>query len=52
MNEYLKINDKERQPCECWTRVMGYLRPTSQFNNGKISEYNERMMFEESIINE
>jgi len=32
---------------EVWTRVMGYLRPVSEFNEGKVSEYEERTMFEE-----
>lgn len=42
------LKDEERQPCEVWTRVMGYLRPLSQFNKGKQSEYNERVCFKES----
>ncbi len=37
--------DSERQPVECWTRVMGYFRPVSQFNRGKQSEYAERVWF-------
>lgn len=41
------LSDDERQPCERWTRVMGYLRPVSQFNKGKQSEYNERKWFTE-----
>ena len=50
MNADVKVllSDEERQPVECWTRVMGYFRPVSQFNNGKKSEYNERKWFEES----
>jgi ribonucleoside-triphosphate reductase len=35
----------ERQPCEVWTRVMGYHRPVSQFNRGKQSEFHERRFF-------
>ena len=35
----------ERQPVECWTRVMGYFRPVSQFNKGKKSEFAERQWF-------
>ena len=42
------MSDEERQPVECWTRVMGYFRPVSQFNNGKQSEYKERQWFTES----
>ncbi|MBR4931718.1 MAG: hypothetical protein IKZ02_01680, partial [Alphaproteobacteria bacterium] len=33
---------------ECWTRVMGYFRPYSQFNKGKKSEFNDRQWFLES----
>lgn len=45
--EILAMNEKERQPVECWTRVMGYFRPYSQFNKGKKSEFNERKWFVE-----
>jgi ribonucleoside-triphosphate reductase len=38
----------QRQPCEVWTRVMGYYRPVSQFNRGKQSEFQERRFFAES----
>ena len=44
----MELKDKERQPVECWTRVMGYFRPVSQFNNGKQSEYAERKWFTEA----
>ncbi|WP_041447838.1 anaerobic ribonucleoside-triphosphate reductase [Thiocystis violascens] len=37
--------DSERQPCEVWTRVMGYHRPVSAFNRGKRAEYDERRLF-------
>ncbi|MDR2902044.1 MAG: anaerobic ribonucleoside-triphosphate reductase [Lactobacillales bacterium] len=46
--ELLKQNEDMRQPVECWTRVMGYLRPVSQYNPGKKSEFKERVWFEES----
>ncbi len=39
------------QPCEVWTRVMGYYRPVSQFNAGKKSEFRERTFFEENLGN-
>lgn len=39
------LNDAERQPCEIWTRVMGYHRPVSSFNKGKKSEHSERNHF-------
>lgn len=50
MNEEreVKLDDAERQPCENWTRVMGYFRPVSEFNIGKKSEYAERKCFKEA----
>lgn len=50
MNANLEITltDEERQPVECWTRVMGYFRPVNHFNKGKQSEFTERKWFTES----
>lgn len=45
----IEIKDNERQACEIWTRVMGYFRPVMNFNKGKVSEYNERKCFKESV---
>ena len=44
----VRLDDSERQPCEVWTRVMGYLRPVSEFNKGKKSEFYSRVCFCES----
>jgi ribonucleoside-triphosphate reductase len=33
------------QPCEVYSRVVGYLRPVSQWNEGKQQEYKERKEF-------
>jgi ribonucleoside-triphosphate reductase len=33
------------QPCEVYTRVVGYLRPVSQFNLGKQQEFKDRKEF-------
>lgn len=48
----VKLTDAERQPCEIWTRVMGYHRPVSEFNKGKKSEYYSRKCFceEKAVI--
>jgi ribonucleoside-triphosphate reductase len=35
------------QPCEIWTRVMGYHRPVASFNIGKKGEFKERTFFKE-----
>lgn len=42
-----KCAPRKMQPCEVWTRVMGYYRPVSQFNLGKQSEHRERQFFAE-----
>lgn len=57
MDETIDINnitldDSERQPCEVWTRVMGYHRPMASFNTGKKGECAERRYFKESKANQ
>ena len=48
MVDNVELKDEERQKCEIWTRVMGYCRPTSEFNKGKKSEFKERKCFTEA----
>lgn len=38
----------KRQPCEVWTRVMGYHRPVESFNIGKKAEHYQRRFFQEA----
>jgi ribonucleoside-triphosphate reductase (formate) len=38
---------EHEQPCEVYSRVVGYLRPVQQWNKGKKSEYEERKVFVE-----
>ena len=45
----VELSDEERQPCEVWTRVMGYHRPVASFNTGKKGEHRERQFFAERI---
>lgn len=49
MPTFIDANGKEvtRTKCEIYTRVMGYYRPVSQFNNGKKSEFYGREYFSE-----
>ena len=50
MNEESKVvslKEEERTKCEIWTRVMGYLRPVSEYNIGKKSEFASRKTFVE-----
>ena len=44
----VQLTDAERQPCEVWTRVMGYHRPVASFNIGKQGEHRERQFFSET----
>lgn len=39
--------ESERTRCEVWTRCMGYHRPVSYFNIGKVGEFKERKYFKE-----
>lgn len=48
----IELKDEERQPCEVWTRVMGYHRPVSEFNTGKQAEFKERKAFKEEQDND
>jgi len=34
-----------RTKCVIWSRVCGYLRPTSQWNDGKRAEFDDRATF-------
>lgn len=47
-NVTVTLANNERQPCEIWTRVMGYHRPMSSFNIGKQGEFHERRYFNET----
>ena len=39
------IPKSKRQKCEVYSRVVGYLRPVDQWNNGKKQEFRERKTF-------
>ena len=41
--------ETKRQPCEVYSRVVGYLRPTSQWNDGKVAEYAERKAYNKQL---
>ena len=44
------LTEEERQPCEVWTRVMGYHRPVASFNIGKKGEHYARKHFQENCV--
>jgi ribonucleoside-triphosphate reductase len=35
----------ERQRCEVYSRVVGFIRPVRQWNNGKTAEFHDRKAF-------
>ncbi len=35
----------ERTKCERYSRIVGYLRPLQQWNDGKKAEWDNRIMF-------
>lgn len=37
--------EEKRQPCEVYSRVVGYIRPVDQWNDSKRSEYSDRLEF-------
>ena len=39
------IKDSERTQCTIWSRVVGFLRPTALWNDGKKSEFLDRKTF-------
>lgn len=36
----------KRQPCEVYSRVNGYLRPVSNWNDAKQSEWKDRVVYD------
>ncbi len=37
--------EAQRTPCEVYSRVVGYIRPVQQWNEGKQAEYDDRKEF-------
>ena len=48
MEERIEELEKKRVPCEVYSRVVGYIRPVSQWNEGKQEEFFERHLFNAS----
>ena len=40
---------RDFQPCEVYSRVVGYLRPVAQWNDAKQAEFRDREVFDKSI---
>ncbi len=39
----------KRTRCEVYSRVVGYLRPINQWNDGKRAEFNDRQTFDKQV---
>ena len=39
------IKTTQRQECQIFSRVTGYLTPVSQWNDAKVAEFNQRKTF-------
>lgn len=47
--DILKVKEAERSKCDTYSRSMGYVRPTKNFNVGKLQEHKERLTFDEAV---
>ena len=45
MMEKIEDINKKRTKTEIYSRVVGYMRPTSQWNPGKRQEFSDRIAF-------
>lgn len=43
--EELSALEAQRTPCEVYSRVVGYIRPVQQWNEGKQAEFSDRQEF-------
>lgn len=43
------MDNTKRQKCEVYSRVVGYLRPVSQWNEGKQEEYAQRQEYDKQL---
>lgn len=39
----------KRTKCEIYSRVVGYLRPVNQWNDGKRAEFSDRQTFDKQV---
>jgi ribonucleoside-triphosphate reductase len=39
------VDDTKRVKCEVYSRIVGYIRPVQQWNEGKQEEFKDRNLF-------
>ena len=47
-----QVNYGARVPVECYSRIVGYIRPLQQWNEGKQQEWAERKVYEVPEVTE
>ncbi len=45
------VKSEQKVPCEVYSRIVGYLRPTQNWNEGKQEEFKDRRTFQLEIEN-
>ena len=45
----MEENKKERTKCEVYSRIVGYIRPVEQWNDGKRAEFSDRSLYDKSL---
>lgn len=43
------MENKKRQKCEVYSRVVGFLTPVSQWNKGKKEEFQDRQTYDKVL---
>jgi len=46
----MENQELKRQPCEVYSRVVGYIRPVAQWNDGKQSEFRDRKEYDKQLV--
>ena len=49
MAEQDHLEDEKRTRCETYSRVVGYLRPVNQWNDGKKEEFTLRTRYDQTV---
>ncbi len=44
--------EQKENSCEVYSRIVGYLRPVDQWNDGKQSEFEDRKLFDKEIVHQ
>lgn len=48
-NKTMSSQQLERQKCEIYSRVVGYLSPVNRWNKGKQAEFGDRREFDKML---